>query len=125
MDDRPRPETISIGVRGGLMTTTRTAIGSTPGTDRPVRSRRADARLAPGGRRRPLQRDARASQKPRLGEAAHWQHILDLLDPSKRCGAWSPVAFEGRPVVCTRVPHNAREAHANAETGWRWRDETS
>lgn len=105
------------------MNTTLTAIGSTPGTDRPVRSRRADARLAPGGRRHP--RDTRASQSARLGEAARWQHILDLLDPGKRCGAWSPATFEGRPVVCTRVPHDAREAHANAETGWRWRDETS
>jgi hypothetical protein len=110
---------------GDIMNTTLTAIGSTPGTDRADRSRRADARLAPGGRGHPLQRDTRAAPRPRLGEAARWQHILDLLDPGKRCGEWSSATFEGRPVVCTRVPHDAREAHANAETGWRWRDETS
>jgi hypothetical protein len=28
-------------------------------------------------------------------------------------------------VVCTRAPHDACEQHANAETGWRWYDETS
>jgi len=32
---------------------------------------------------------------------------------------------QGRPVVCARAPHHAREEHANAETGRRWYDETS
>jgi hypothetical protein len=102
--------------------TTVTAICSIPGPDRVLAPRRANARLAPGGRDGPRERDA---PTPPAGQAARWQRILDLLDPDKRCGAWSPATFQGRPVVCTRAPHHAREEHANAETGWRWYDETS
>ena len=80
-----------------------------------------------GARRRdgPRERGTRAARTPRAGEAARWQLILDLLDPDKRCGAWSPATVQGRPVVCTRAPHDARAEHANAETGWRWHDDTS
>jgi hypothetical protein len=104
------------------MNTTLTAICTTHGTDRVMRSRQANARLAPGGRKRPRERDTQVASSPRANEAARWQRILDLLDPGKRCGAWSQATFEGRPVVCTRAPHDAREEHANPETGWRWYD---
>ena len=107
------------------MNTTFTAICSIPGTDQVITPRRANARLAPGGRDGPRERDTQAARTPRAGEAARWQLILDLLDPDKRCGAWSPATFQGRPVVCTRAPHDAREEHADVETGWRWYDETS
>jgi hypothetical protein len=101
------------------------AICSIPGAGRVLTPPRADARLAPGGRNGPRERDTRAARTPLAGDAARWQRILDLLGPDKRCGAWSPTTFQGRPVVCTRAPHDGREEHANAETGWRWHDETS
>ena len=101
-----------------------TAICSIPGTDQVITPRRANARLAPGRPEGPRERDSRAARTPPAGQAAR-QLILDLLDPDKRCGAWLPATFQGRPVVCTRAPHDAREKHANAETGWRWHDETS
>jgi hypothetical protein len=107
------------------MNTTRTAICSIPGAARVLTPRRANARLAPGGRDGPRERDTRVARTPLAGQAARWQRILDLLDPDKHCGAWSPATFQGRPVVCTRAPHHAREEHANAGTGWRWYDETS
>jgi hypothetical protein len=107
------------------MNTTLAAICSIPGAGRVLTPPRADARLAPGGRNGPRERDTRAARTPLAGDAARWQRILDLLDPDKRCGAWSPTTFQGRPVVCTRAPHDGREEHANAETGWRWHDETS
>ena len=107
------------------MNTTLTATGTVPGAGWMMRSRRADARLAPGAGDRPWQRGIQATPGPPAGEAARGQRILDLLDPDKPCGAWSPAAFEGRPVVCTRAPHDAREEHADAETGWRWHDEDS
>jgi hypothetical protein len=108
------------------MNTTLTAIPGVPGRGGVMGPLRADARLAPGGRReRDTQVDLcpRAGQSPLADQAARWQHILDLLDPSKRCGAWSPTTFEGHPVVCTLAPHDSSEEHANAETGWRWYDE--
>ena len=107
------------------MNNTLTAICNTPGTDQVTTPRRADARLAPGGPNGPRERDAPAAGTPLAGQAARWQLVLDLLDPDNRCGAWSPATVRGRPVVCTRAPHDAREEHANAETGWRWHDETS
>lgn len=110
---------------GDTMNTTLTAICSVPSTDWVRRSRPANARLAPGGRKPPWQRDTQGARSPRAGEAARWQRILDLLDPGKRCGAWSPATFEGRPVVCTRAPYHACEEHANAETGWRWHGDES
>jgi hypothetical protein len=103
------------------MNTTPAAVCRSPGADRAITPRRADARLAPGGRDGPRRRDTRAAGTPLAGEAARWQLILDLLDPDNRCGAWSPATIQGRPVVCTRAPHHAREEHANAETGWRWK----
>jgi hypothetical protein len=90
-----------------------------------MRSRRADARLAPDARDRPWPRGSQATSGPLAGGAARGLRILDLLDPDKRCGVWSPATFQGRPVVCTRAPHDARDEHANAETGWRWDDEPS
>lgn len=72
---------------------------------------------------RPRERDTRAVRSRPADEAKRWQNILDLLDPDKRCGAWSPATVAGRPVVCTRAPHDAGEEHANGETGWRWHDE--
>jgi hypothetical protein len=105
------------------MTTTLTAISRVPCTGSATRSRREVARLAPGGRKRLEDRRTQFAWSPRVDEAEHWQHILDLLDPGKRCGAWCPAPDAGRPVVCTRAPHQAREEHANAETGWRWYDE--
>ena len=107
------------------MNTTLTAICNISSTDQVITPRRANARLAPGGREGPRERDSRVARTPLGDEAARRHLILDLLDPDKRCGAWSPATFQGRPVVCTRVPHDAREEHANAETGWRWYDETS
>ena len=107
------------------MNITLTAIYSMPGTGWVMRSRQADARLAPGGRKRPREAGTRAAQGHRAGEAARWQRVLDLLDPDKRCGAWSSATVQGRPVVCTRAPHDGRDEHANAETGWRWSDEMS
>jgi hypothetical protein len=107
------------------MTTTLTATGSIPGVGRVMTPRRAHARLAPGGWNGPHERSTRAGRTPRAGEAARWQLILDLLDPDKRCGAWSSATVQGRPVVCNRAPHQACEEHANAETGWHWYDETS
>jgi hypothetical protein len=105
------------------MNTTRTTICTVSGTRSVMRSRREVARLAPGGRKRPGERDTRAARSRRADEAERWQDILDLLDPGKRCGAWSPAGAAGRPVVCTRAPHHAGEEHANAETGWCWHDE--
>jgi hypothetical protein len=107
------------------MATTLTAICSIPGADRVITPRRANGRLAPSGPEGPPGRDTPATGTPRAGGAARWQLILDLLDPDNRCGAWSPATVQGRPVVCTRAPHHPREEHANAETGWRWRDQTS
>lgn len=120
-------ENASIAVRGARMNTTRTltAACTVPGAGWMMRSRRADARLAPGARDRPWQRGSQAAPGPPAGEAARGQRILDLLDPDKRCGAWSSATVEGRPAVCTRAPHDAREEHANAETGWRWDGEDS
>ena len=107
------------------MTTTLRQSAASPVPAGSLTPRRANARLAPGGRDGPRERGTRAARTPRAGEAARWQLILDLLDPDKRCGAWSPGTFQGRPVICTRAPHDAREEHANADTGWRWHDETS
>ena len=112
-DHRPDPQ-------GDTMTTTLTAICRIPGAGRAITPRRADARLAPGGRHGPRERATRAARTPLADQAARCQLILDLLDPDKRCGAWSPATVQGRPVVCTRPPHDARKEHANAETGWRW-----
>jgi hypothetical protein len=92
------------------MTSTLTAISTVPGADGATRARPANARLAPGGQERGGEHDARVTQKAQTGEAARWQRILDLLDPSKRCGAWCPATFAGRPVVCTRAP--SRRARA-------------
>ena len=118
-------ENTSTDVQGDTMHTTLTAICSIPGAGRAVTPRRANARLAPGGRDGPRERGTRVARTPLAGQAARCQLILDLLDPDNRCGAWSPATVQGRPVVCTRAPHHAREEHANAETGWRWHDETS
>ena len=118
-------ENASIAVRGDTMNTTLTAVYTVLGAGWMMRSRRADARLAPGARDRPWQPRGHAASGSQAGEAARGQRILDLLDPDKRYGAWSPATFQGRPVVCTRAPHDAREEHANAETGWRWDDEPS
>jgi hypothetical protein len=106
------------------MNTTLTAIRTIPGAGRVITPRRPNARLAPGGRNGPRERDTRTARPPRAGQAARWQLILDLLDPDNRCGAWSPATVRGRPLVCTRAPHDVREEHASAETGWRWHDET-
>jgi len=103
------------------MTSTLTAISTVLGADGATRARLAHARLAPGGQERGGEHDTRAARTPLASQAARWQLILDLLDPDKRCGAWSPATIQGRPVVCTRAPHDAREKHANAETGWRWK----
>jgi hypothetical protein len=107
------------------MTARLTAISRVPGSGGVMKPRRADARLARGGPKRAREHDARVAQNPRAGEAARWQIILDLLDPGKRCGAWPPATFAGRPVVCTRAPHDARQEHSDAETGWRWYGEKS
>jgi len=105
------------------MTSTLTATSPVAGADGATRARPADARLAPGGQERGGEHDAGVAHQAPTGEAARWQRILDLLDPGKRCGAWCPATFAGRPVVCTRAPHDAREQHSDAETGWRWYDE--
>lgn len=105
------------------MTSTLTAIFTVLGADGATKSRPANARLAPDGQERGGKHDARIAQDTQAGEAARWQRILDLLDPDQRCGAWCPVTLAGRPVVCTRAPHDAREQHSDAETGWRWYDE--
>ena len=107
------------------MTSALTAISTVPGADGATRLRPANARLAPGGHERRGKHDAEVAQTAQAGEAARRQRILDLLDPGKRCGAWCPVTFAGRPVVCTRAPHDSREQHSDDETGWRWSDETS
>jgi hypothetical protein len=86
-----------------------------------AKPRPANARLAPGGQD-PARERAGSAQNLQADDAARWQPILDLLDPGKRCGAWCPAPFEGRPVVCTRAPHDGREQHSDAETGWRWYD---
>jgi len=120
-DSEPRA---SISVQGGhSMTSTLTATSPVAGADGATRARPADARLAPGGQERGGEHDAGVAHQAPTGEAARWQRILDLLDPGKRCGAWCPATFAGRPVVCTRAPHDAREQHSDAETGWRWYDE--
>ena len=113
------------------MTTTLTTVSAVLGADRTAKAREARARLAPGGQDRAREqdqargRDTRSAQNPPADEAAHWQRILDLLDPGKRCGEWSAMTFGGRPVVCTRAPHDMREQHSDAETGWRWYGDTS
>jgi hypothetical protein len=107
------------------MNTTLTATSNISGTDQVITPRRANARLAPGGREGPRERDSRVARTPPADEAARWQLIFDLLDPDNRCGARSPATFQGRPLVCTRAPHDARKEQANAETRWRWYDETS
>jgi hypothetical protein len=85
-----------------------------------MRSPGANARLAPGGPRSPGERNTRVAKGARTDEEARWQRILDMLDPGTNCGAWAPVTVAGRPVVCTRAPHDVRAEHANAETGCRW-----
>jgi hypothetical protein len=105
------------------MNTMLTTICGAPGTGTVMQSRREVARLAPGGRKRPGERGTQAAQSGPADQAGRWQHILDLLDPGKRCGAWSAATVAGRPVVCTRAPHDAGEDHANDETGWRWHDD--
>ena len=107
------------------MTTTLTAISTVLGADGATRARPANARLAPGGQEGGGKHDAGVAQNAQAAEAARWQRILDLLDPGKRCGAWCPATFAGRPVVCTLAPHDSREQHSDAETGWRWYDERS
>jgi hypothetical protein len=104
------------------MTDGLTTVSTVLGTDSTTKARWAIARLSPGGRHRPRDRFAR---HPRAGEPAGWQRILDLLDPGMRCGAWCPATLAGRPVVCTRAPHDALEQHSDAETGWRWYGERS
>ena len=102
------------------MNTTLTASSTPFGIDCVMRSRGANARLAPGRPKSPRERNTRVANSPRINEEARWQRILDMLDPGKNCGAWAPVTVAGRPLVCTRAPHDAREQHANAETGCRW-----
>jgi hypothetical protein len=102
------------------MNTTRTAISRPFGTGCVLRSPGANARLAPGRPKSPGERNTRVAKSPRTDEKARWQRILDLLDPGTNCGVWAPVTVAGRPVVCTRAPHDVREEHANAEAGWRW-----
>jgi hypothetical protein len=104
------------------MTNGLTAVSTMLGTDTTTKARRAIARLSPDGQHRPRDRSAR---HPPAGEPAGWQRILDLLDPSMRCGAWCPGTLAGRPLVCTRAPHDALEQHRDAETGWRWYGERS
>jgi hypothetical protein len=102
------------------MNTMLTAICGPSGTGRVIRVPGADARLAPRGPQGPGQGNTRVAQGTRAWEEARWQRILDLLDPGKTCGAWAPATIAGRPVVCTRAPHDAREDHANADTGCCW-----
>ena len=108
------------------MTTTLTATRSNvPSVDDKTKPRRATARLAPGGQEPARQGDAGLARNRQADDAVRWQRILDLLDPDKRSGACCPATFEGRPVVCSRAPHDGCEQHADAETGWRWYDEES
>jgi hypothetical protein len=107
------------------MTTTLRQSAASPVPAGSLTPRRANARLAPGGRDGPRERDTRAARTPPAGQAARWQLILDRLDPDNRCGAWSPATVQGRPVVCIRAPHHTREEHANTETGWRLHDDTA
>jgi hypothetical protein len=113
------------------MTTTRTTVSAVLGTDRAAKAREVRARLAPDGQEWARKQSQARGQGPRpaqndpADEEAHWQRILDLLDPGKRCGEWSPVTFLGRPVVCTRAPHDMCEQHSDAETGWRWYGDNS
>jgi hypothetical protein len=107
------------------MTTTLPAISTVLGAHSATSARPANARLAPGGQERGGKQDAGVARNAQATEAARRQRILDLLDPGKRCGAWCPATFAGRPVVCTRAPHDSREQHSDAETGWRWHDEGS
>jgi hypothetical protein len=110
-------ENTSADVQGDTMTTTLTAICSIPGADRVMTPRRADARLAPGGPDGPRERDTRVARTQLADEAARWQLILDLLDPDKRCGAWSPAtAAAGRPL--RHDDHGRRRAN-QLRTG-RW-----
>ncbi len=99
------------------MNTTLTAIPGAPATDYVMRSSRADARLAPGGRKRRREHDTQVARSPHADQAARWQRILDLLDPGKRCGAWSPATFEGRPVVCTLAPTTAARSTQTPKPG--------
>jgi hypothetical protein len=108
-----------------MTATLTTTMPDVPSADGKTQPRRADARLAPGGQEPAGEHDAGLAQDLQPGEAVRRQRILDLLDPDKRCGAWCPAACAGRPVVCTRAPHDAREQHSDAETGWRWYDEQS
>jgi hypothetical protein len=102
--DRHCRGTPAAASRGDTMNMTLTAICTVPGTDWVMRSRRADAGLAPGGRKRPRQRGTRLARSPRAREAARWQRILDRPDPGKRRRASSPATLEERPVACTRGP---------------------
>jgi len=90
----------------------------------PTRPRRAHARLAPGGQEPAREHGAWPAQNLPAGDAVSWQRILDQLDPDNRCGAWFTATWAGRPVVCTRAPHDACEAHSDVETGRRWYGET-
>ena len=85
-------EDTSADLQGDTMNTTLTAICSIPGAGRVITARRANARLAPGGRDGPRERDTPVGDTPPAGQAARSQLILDLLDPEKRRGAWSPAA---------------------------------
>ena len=101
MKCRPRvtgtAENTGADLQGDTMTTTLTAMRSIPGAGRVMTPRRANARLAPGGRDGPGERDTQAARTPLAGQAARWQLILDLLDPDKRCGAWSLATFQRSP----------------------------
>jgi len=107
------------------MASTLTAIATVPRADGATSARPVSARLAPGGHGRGGQYHVGVAPDTQAGEAARRQRILDLLDPGKRCGAWCPATFAGRPVVCTRAPHEPCEQHSDAETGWTWYDEKS
>ena len=107
------------------MTSTLTTLMPTGLRDDKAEPRQANARLAPGRQEYPGERDAGLAQNVQSGDAARWQRVLDLLDPGKRCGAWCLFTFSGRPVVFTLAPHDAREQHSNAETGWHWYEEES
>jgi hypothetical protein len=121
--DRRRQRTPALACgREKVMTHGLTAVSTVPGADSAAHRRRAIARLSPGGRHRPGDRPAR---RPPAGDPASWQDIIDLLDPGRRCGAWCPGIPAGRPVVCTRAPHDALEQHLDAQTGWRWYGEGS
>ena len=98
MKCRPRvtgtAENTGADLQGDTMTTTRATICGIPGVGRVITPRRADARLAPGGRNGPRERNTQVGRTPPAGQAARWQLILDLLDPDKRCGAWSLATFQ-------------------------------